>query len=74
MVNVAALKQMISDYKDSILSDIYIGRHEGFLEDIRGDLETMKKELEGNKVKVIRLSSPKQAIEEFVKVIDKHIE
>ena len=73
MVNVAALKQVVSDYKDSILSDIYIGRHEGFVENIKGDLEAMQKELEGNKIK-IHLFSPKQAIEEFVTVLDQYIE
>jgi len=72
MINVSALKQVISDYKDIILSDIYIGRHEGFLENIKGDLEMVQKDLE--KIKVVHLSSPKQAIEEFVKAIDNHIE
>jgi CRISPR-associated protein Cst2 len=72
MINVSALKQVILDYKDIILSDVYIGRHEGFLENIMGDIEMMRKDLE--KIKMVHLLSPKQAVEGFVKVIDNYIE
>jgi CRISPR-associated protein Cst2 len=74
LLNIAALRQVISDYKDIILSDIYIGRHEGFLENVKEDLEMLQKENSENKGKAIHLSSPKQAVEGFVKALGEYIE
>lgn len=69
IINVSALKQVIADYKENILSDIFIGRQEGFLDDIAAELGEI--EIEG---KTIHFSSPKQAVEGFIKCIDDYIE
>lgn len=69
LVNLNALKQVIHDYKDTISSDIFIGRQEGFADDIADDLT--KLDIEEEK---IRLYSPKAAVEEFVQTIDRYID
>lgn len=72
IINIKALKEVVTDYKQIILSDIYIGRHEGFQDSVKVDLETLKSEL--NSIKQIHLSSPKRAVENFVTVVDNFIE
>lgn len=72
LINTEALKQVISDYKDVILSDVFIGRQEGFQDDLKQELEDLKKELD--EVKVLHLLSPKQAVEQFIKTLADHID
>jgi len=69
LINLAAFKQVIHDYKDTILSDIFIGRQEGFIDNIADDLSKLDSEEEK-----IRLYSPKLAVEEFVQIIDRYID
>ncbi len=45
-----ALKQVITDCNDSLLSDVFIGRQEGFQDDLRGDLETLREEVKDTKI------------------------
>jgi CRISPR-associated protein Cst2 len=71
-INTDALRQVITDYKDLILSDIYIGRQDGFIESCKEELNGLVKGLA--EIKTIHLSSPKQAIETFAAALDKHIE
>lgn len=71
-INVDALKQVIRDYKDYILSDIYLGRQDGFIEGCKDDLDALVSELKD--IKKIHLLSPKQAIEAFAGVVANHIE
>jgi len=68
LINVSALKQVIGDYKDIILSDIYIGRQEGFLDNVAEELKGLK--IEG---KNIHMSSPKIAVENFVKTVESYL-
>ena len=70
-INANALRQVITDYKDLILSDIYIGRQDGFIDSCKEDLSSLVKDLEG--IKTIHLSSPKQAIETFAAVLENYI-
>lgn len=72
LIKVSALKQVITDYSDSLLSDIFIGRQEGFHDELKEDLESLKNDLK--EVKPINLLSPKQAIDEFVKTLGDYIE
>jgi CRISPR-associated protein Cst2 len=72
LINIAALKQVITDYKDIILSDVFIGRLEGFLDDLKQEIETLRQEL--NDVKTLHLLSPKQAVEEFTNILADHID
>ncbi|MCC7203097.1 MAG: type I-B CRISPR-associated protein Cas7/Cst2/DevR [Nitrospirae bacterium] len=68
-VNVKALRQVLSDYSGNIVSDIYIGRQEGFMDELDNDLKGLN--FAG---KTVHCLSPKQAVEEFVKTIENHIE
>ncbi|MGI8669442.1 MAG: type I-B CRISPR-associated protein Cas7/Cst2/DevR, partial [Aridibacter sp.] len=72
LIKTSALKEVITDYKDSILSDIYIGRQEGFHDELKDDLEQLKTDLA--MVKNVKLLSPKQAIEEFATKLNDFIE
>ncbi|RKY92019.1 type I-B CRISPR-associated protein Cas7/Cst2/DevR [candidate division KSB1 bacterium] len=71
IINVSALKQVIIDYNDSILSDIYIGRQDGFLDSIKDELEALRTEIAS--VRRVNVRSPKQAVEEFVGTLEKYI-
>ncbi len=72
LVNVKALKQVLTDYKDALLSDIFIGRQEGFQDDLRDSLETLKEDVKDSKT--IHLLSPKQAVEKFTEELGKFID
>jgi CRISPR-associated protein Cst2 len=65
LINVKALKQVIIDYKDVLLSDVFIGKQEGFQDDLGGGLKTLQEEVK--ETKTIHLLSPKQAVEQFTK-------
>lgn len=70
LISIAALKQVIEDYADVIAGDVYIGRQEGFQDELSGDFETLKAQLEG--VKTIHLSSPRKATEAFAATLEQH--
>jgi CRISPR-associated protein Cst2 len=72
IINIVALKQVITDYKDSILSDIYIGRQDGFLDNLKEGLQTAQTEL--TPLKYVHVLSPKQAVEEFATILGNYIE
>lgn len=67
-INVSALKQVLTDYKDSIVSDIFIGRQDGFGDDIADELGRLS-----ISEKTIHISSPKNTVEAFVNVIENFI-
>ncbi|MCU7495370.1 MAG: type I-B CRISPR-associated protein Cas7/Cst2/DevR [Ignavibacteria bacterium] len=69
-INIKALEQVISDYRDSIVSDIYIGRQEGFIDNINDDLLNLQNSLKG--IKEIHLLSAKQAVESFAGDLEKY--
>ncbi len=69
IVNVSAIKQVLTDYKDNIISDIYIGRQEGFIDDIATKLNEIK--IDGKNIQIL---SPKKAVEMFTSIIEQHIE
>jgi len=71
-INTGALKQVIADYKDVIISDIYIGRQDGFVEACKEELSSLQKDLA--EVKAVKLSSPKQAIDEFASILENHMQ
>jgi CRISPR-associated protein Cst2 len=72
LVNANALKQVITDYKDVLLSDVFIGRQEGFQDASKDELQAMADELKD--VKAVHLLSPKQAVEEFTKKLGGYID
>lgn len=67
-VNIKALQQVLTDYSGSIVSDIFIGRQEGFMDELADSLKSLT--VTG---RVVHCLSPKRAVEEFVKTIEHHI-
>lgn len=67
-INISALRQVLTDYSDSIVSDIYIGRQDGFADILEKELKDLS--ITG---KELHRLSPKQAVGEFVRAIEKHI-
>jgi CRISPR-associated protein Cst2 len=70
LVNVAALREVLSDYSDVIVGDVYIGRQEGFLDGLRGELEALQDGLKESTT--VHLLSPKRAAEEFAASLEQH--
>jgi CRISPR-associated protein Cst2 len=71
-LNTAALRQVLTDYQDIILSDVFIGRQEGFQDALAPDLSRLAEEL--HPLKPVHLTSPKQAIEQFIVALDRFVE
>jgi CRISPR-associated protein Cst2 len=71
-INTAALHQAISDYRAVIVSDVFIGRQEGFQDALAPDLSRLAEDL--RPIKAVHLASPKQAIEHFVAGLDRFVE
>lgn len=74
-VNLNALSHVIEDYKEIILSDIYIGKREGFLDEIESKLEEFagnEWEYEGRKIHV-KKTSINNAVTEFSNTLDNFI-
>jgi len=74
-INFEALSQVIDDYKEIILSDIFIGKREGFLDDMQNKMsEFAKAKWQCNKRKIsVKLNSINQTVVEFTNVLDKFI-
>jgi CRISPR-associated protein Cst2 len=72
LINTAALKEVISDYTDILLSDVFIGRQEGFQVGLKQGLDELKNDLAD--VKTIHLLSPKQAVEQFTAKLAEYID
>ena len=71
--NIGALEQVIVDYSDRILEDIYIGRRIGFMDKLEADIQSLSQKAKPNEIKVI-YSSPNQVIEHICAVCHKYIE
>ncbi len=75
-INFEALSQVIEDYKDIILSDIYIGKREGFLDEMNGDLSKFTAKVwdyNGRKIQV-KYNSINNTTVEFAKILDGFID
>jgi CRISPR-associated protein Cst2 len=67
LLNIEALKEIIRDYKDRIITPVYIGVRTGYLsneKDIKEKIEDINKEINPNK---IIISTPINAIKELTK-------
>jgi len=75
-VNFDALSQVIEDYKDIILSDIYIGKREGFLDEMDKELsEFAKKKWKCNGKDIqVKQNSINNTVVEFTKILDNFIQ
>lgn len=74
-VNFDALSKVIEDYKEIILSDIYIAKREGFLDEMDKELSEFAKnewEYNGRKIQV-KQNSINNTVLEFTKILDEFI-
>ncbi len=60
-LNVASIRQILRDYQDQFLTKLYVGREEGFMDDIAGALDELSEEFKDQ----IVVTTVKQAIEGF---------
>lgn len=70
--NIESLKQVIKDYKNDIKGKIYIGRAQGFMDEIELEINKLKDEKIEN-IEII-YDSPKKIIDTFADSIDTFIE
>lgn len=68
IVDMAALEEVISDYSDILLTDIYIGRRKGFMEELDPVFKDLTEKYEGNDRKVI-YGSINEMVNSFVQTI-----
>jgi len=69
-VNIEALEEVLTDYKDNIISDLYIGKSKGFLPELDAQLNDFKERYEK---RTIHIGSPKEMIFEFAETVKDHI-
>ena len=74
-INFDALSQVIEDYKDIILSDVYIAKREGFLDKMDKELSEFgnKKWNQGQKEIKVKVNSINNSVVEFTKILDEFI-
>lgn len=68
LVDIEALEEVISDYSDILLTDIYIGRRKGFMEELDPALKTLTEKYAGNSRKII-YGSINETVDSFVQTI-----
>lgn len=61
--NIKALEEIIDDYSNDLESKIYIGRREGFMNEIAEELEKLAQTTDN-----IVLTTPKKAVEQFCQI------
>ena len=74
-INFEALSQVIEDYEDIILSDIYIGKRAGFMDEMDekiNEIAQKKWEINGRGIHV-KHNSINNTVIEFAKILDKFI-
>lgn len=70
-INFASLKEVLADYNQDIISNLYIGKRKGFIDELEEEITEFIKELEQEKVfkqKVI-FSSVNTAVNQFIQEI-----
>ncbi len=74
-INFDALSQVIEDYKDIILSDVYIAKREGFLDKMDKELSEFgnKKWNQGQREIKVKVNSINNSVVEFAKILDEFI-
>ncbi|AIS53553.1 CRISPR-associated autoregulator, DevR family [Thermoanaerobacter kivui] len=69
-INVKALKEVILDYQENIISDVYIGKREGFMDEYNEDLRQMTDELNRTLSNIkVHLLTVNEAVSEFQQVV-----
>ncbi len=68
-IDIGALKDVLNEYSDSLLTDVYIGRRKGFLDNLEPDITKLTEEnLIGDKK--IKSGSIKDAVDQFTDKIE----
>jgi len=67
--SISALKQVISDYSDRILDHVYIGRREGFMDELEAPLQELASD---SSLKII-YGSPNQVVKRLSEKLSEHI-
>ncbi|AKB85837.1 type I-B CRISPR-associated protein Cas7/Cst2/DevR [Methanococcoides methylutens] len=67
-INMDALYDVISDYSELLISDIYIGRRKGFMDESEEDFQKLVEDHGKNDKKVI-YGSINEIVESFVKIV-----
>ena len=65
----------IEDYKDIILTDVYIGKQDGFLDDVNESLVNFGKNVwnvDDRKIQV-RIGTVNKIVNEFAEILDKFV-
>ena len=75
-INFDALSNVIDDYKDIILSDIYIGRRKGFVDKMEENITAFaQKEWKVDRRKIqVKYNSLNNTVMEFAKILDNFVE
>lgn len=68
ILNIDGLKEVLSDYKDQIIGNIFIGKRSGFMDEYNEELKTMETEFEN--VKVLSIN---QAIDQYCEQVKKQM-
>ncbi|KKG13762.1 CRISPR-associated protein DevR [Methanosarcina sp. 2.H.T.1A.6] len=68
IVDIEALEDVISDYSDILLTDIYIGRRKGFMDELDPALKALTEKYADNSQKVI-YGSINEMVDSFVQTI-----
>ena len=71
LLSLEALKQVISDYYDRFLDKIYIGRRQGFMDELDADIRQLSND--ESLADKIFYGSPNEAIAGLSKNLEKHI-
>lgn len=68
VLDTSALLEVISDYSEIIVSDIYVGRRKGFMDELENDLQKIADEYKDKDKKIV-YGSINKAVESFAKII-----
>lgn len=73
-IKLDALSEVVEDYKDIILTDIFIGKRRGFMDEMNEDLEEFsEKRWNGGKIKV-EIGALNNVLRKFVRVVEEFLE
>jgi len=70
-LNINGIKEVLKDYKDQFVGDVFIGRRSGFMDEISGDLEGLKSL--GDGYPTVQVASINETIENYCKQLETQI-
>jgi CRISPR-associated protein Cst2 len=68
LLNIEGLKEVLNDYKDQFIAEIFIGKRSGFMDEYDDELKALQTQFEN--VKVLSIN---QAIDQYCKQVEKQI-